>query len=404
MKSILAFLLGCIAHTCLAQHRIHGTVTENEKQTPVAGAYVYINNSTIRTSTNSEGKYVLRLPAAGKYAIVIAAMGHELASFETEADGEVRKDVVLNPKTVEIAEVTVSAYQKDGWKQWGTYFTESFIGTSAFAKQTKILNHEVLRFRYSATDKVLQVFAMAPLKISNRALGYEITYALNAYQMDFNTRHLYYDGYAYFKESKRISSNVRRNREDAFASSLMRFTRSTYSKSWEKDGYTVRELVRVVDNERMRIDSLMKKINQRVFKDLQGNWTAFYRAQDEFNADSIQYFRAMLRKPKEYSLLKSKLNESQIMTAESTAATKAIQYENYLHVKFSGATYEKSYFDWNSEADGASLIKLSPHATVYIDALGNFSPAINWTHEGYWAWYNKICTMLPLDYQSDSKP
>ncbi|MFD2966675.1 carboxypeptidase-like regulatory domain-containing protein [Sphingobacterium bambusae] len=404
MKYFLFFCLILTAHNTWAQHVVQGKVIDAEKREAVAGATVYINNSTVRTSTNKAGEYYLQLPAAGRYELVISAMGHELASFELVVDGNTKKDAVLQQKNLEIDEVTVTAYLKDGWKQWGMYFTESFIGMSSFAKQTKILNPEVLRFRYQATEKVLQVSATEPLQISNRALGYEINYDLLDYHMDFRSGHLYYEGFASFQDSKKISNKMHKNRQAAYMTSFMRFIRSTYSHSWKADGYNVRELIRVVNQERQRVDSLMKLINKRVYTDFRGDWPAFYAAQNSYTVDSVERFRSTLQQPKAYDVLKEELSEEQVIKKTSKDDMQTIHYENYLRITHASIVPEEAYLFWNKKADGSSLLLLAPQSVVYIDALGNFAPAANWIQEGYWAWYSKLSTMLPLDYKDNTQP
>ena len=218
MKYIIALFFVLIVHLGLAQDLIRGKVSDGEGNDAVAGATVYINNSTIRTSASRDGQFTLRLPNAGNYELVVSAIGYELSVIEIKVSGEVQQDVVLQKKVTEIEEVVISPFLKDGWKEWGAYFTETFIGTMDFAKQTKILNPEVLRFRYSTTSKVLTVSAGEPIKIANRALGYDIDYDLHTYRMDFNTRYLYYEGFASFQERKRVSRKMRQNREGAYMS------------------------------------------------------------------------------------------------------------------------------------------------------------------------------------------
>lgn len=398
MKAILFLLIFLATHTGLAQQIVSGTVVDAENREVIAGATVYINNSTIRTSSNKEGYYKLRLPGEGTYELVVSAIGYELAVQEIKTSGMVKQDMILQRKTTEIEEIAISPFLKDGWKDWGAYFTETFIGTSAFSKQTNILNPEVLRFRYDKVNKVLTVLADQPLKISNRALGYDIDYDLHAYSMNFDTKYLYFEGFASFQERKRVSRKTRKNREEAYRSSLMRFIRSTYTDSWDKDGYEVRELMRVYNEERAYADSVLKVINRRVFNDFYGSWTSYYASHNKYNADSVSNFRRILSQPAVYSILGRQLTSTQIVSSNQAPGQRELSYENYLYIQHPGIMYEDAYFMWNSKADESSQLTLLPGSSVWIDALGNFSPPISWILEGYWAWYNKLGTMLPLDY------
>src|SRR5512135_1419671 len=77
----LFLLLPAMTH---AQGRIEGRVLDNATGQPLAGASVYLNNTTIGTTTRSDGSYSLPRINAGKYDLVVSYVGYEAILYELE--------------------------------------------------------------------------------------------------------------------------------------------------------------------------------------------------------------------------------------------------------------------------------------------------------------------------------
>src|SRR5205085_2266189 len=119
-------------------------------------------------------------------------------------------------------------FEKDGWQKWGKFFTENFIGTSAFAQGCTIKNYKTLRFRLSKAKNTLTVIAAEPLQIENKALGYKIQYQLEEFSYSFRERVLLYLGYTLFDELKDNGPRKRQlqNRAQAYNGSIVHFMKS----------------------------------------------------------------------------------------------------------------------------------------------------------------------------------
>jgi len=400
MYKISFFLFFCFfSISSFGQHILRGKVQHASTKEAIVGASVYINNSSIGTSTTKDGSYSLRVPSTGNYEVVVVALGYQSESQRMESDSRKELNFLLHAKVQDIEAVEIAPYLKDGWKEWGQYFTETFIGRSRFAKNTKLLNPEVLQFRYSKNKQLLTVKASEPLRINNKDLGYMISYDLSAYKMDFKNQYLFFEGTVFMQSNAKVSNKILQHRKEVYASSLLRFLRSIYADNVVSEGYDIRVLKRVVNNQKVRADSVLQPIRQEVHTLYQGNWNAYYTANRTVPRDSINQWMAWSAEPKTYSILGDKIPISSLLVVPSDIpGTVALKYTDFLYVANDAINFEPQYFSGLGHQLSASLLSMPEGASIYVDQLGNYYPAQNWVLEGYWGWYSKVATMLPFDY------
>lgn len=202
VRGFLLFLLGCLVWIDTdAQADLGGQVLSADNRQPVVSANVYISNSSIGTVTDEKGHFLIRNFPAGRYDLVVSCVGYTTQVI-TVSSAQLPKQltVLLQPKVNELQEVIVEPYDKNGWERWGDFFIENFIGTSAFARDCKLLNRDVIKFRFSKKKNKLEVIANDRLVIENHALGYVLKYDLTRFEYDFGTRIFLYQGYPLFEE------------------------------------------------------------------------------------------------------------------------------------------------------------------------------------------------------------
>ncbi|MFZ5517747.1 MAG: TonB-dependent receptor [Candidatus Zhuqueibacterota bacterium] len=90
---------------------IHGFVREKDSKEPIIMSNVWLKDTTIGTTTNMKGYYVLSSLQPGSYEICIRYIGYKPVSRTiTIATGDdIELDVYLEPEALEIEEVVVSA-------------------------------------------------------------------------------------------------------------------------------------------------------------------------------------------------------------------------------------------------------------------------------------------------------
>lgn len=102
-------LCWCIGVGVSAQGRalLSGKVLSSDKSI-IDFATVYLKGTQYGCTTNEKGLYHLKAPA-GKYTLIVSAIGFETAEKEVEilADGRSRQNMVLKPSVTELDEVVV---------------------------------------------------------------------------------------------------------------------------------------------------------------------------------------------------------------------------------------------------------------------------------------------------------
>jgi hypothetical protein len=370
-KKLIDFVI-CFACMLLFQSSIaqateeKGLLLDKLTNQPIAGASVFINSSGIGTVSGSDGKFDLSKFIKSKFeypVLTIAVMGYETATYNlANAKGDVV--IYLNPLVRELETVTVNAAIKNGWEKYGREFIKSFLSYSEFSKLCTIENPEVLKFYYDANQNSLKVIARKPLIIQNNALGYKITYWLESFEHNFNTRILSYSGLTYYEDlirpNKRKAQAARwiLNRESAYEGSVMHFIRSVHAGTLASSGFIVRRLDKVEGNRKGRYSNVVdpKILVEADFSD----------------------------------------------TIENQ---KIIQFSKYLYVLYDKELEELPYlinlqpFKKPIPAPQTSIVQLVGTDAVQIFANGHLEPAISFFLDGYWS-YEKLDKLLPLDYKS----
>src|SRR5215203_6396991 len=131
MKKLLTIIfLFCCSGIYSQTFVVKGRVTDKAGGTPLTGASVFCQNTTLGTVTNSEGQFTLYL-ANGGYDLVISFNGYETVSMRINASTENLQslDIALKQKekSLEEVSVTVTNEVKDGWVKYGDFFKEQFI-------------------------------------------------------------------------------------------------------------------------------------------------------------------------------------------------------------------------------------------------------------------------------------
>lgn len=348
---LLSFIL--LNTIAFAQHiTISGLVVDGITKDSLIGASVFAQNTTTGTITNSEGKFSLSLKQGG-YDLIISYTGYYTQTIRVTSD---TSDMVvqLMKEDKSMSEVVIQSTNevKDGWEQYGSFFIDHFIGTTPFAKQTSLLNPEVLKFFYYRRSNKLKVLATEPLMISNQALGYTIRYELDSFIYNYPTEMSSYRGNGFFTEDTASSRFQQRewnaNREKVYYGSKMHFIRSYYDGVLKEEGFL--------------IDVLDEKDDKSFYRIANPYDSTIFFAADATNEVEIYY-------PTKMSILYTKkVPEPEYL----------IQYGLPMDVKM-----QISYVDI-----------LHP---IILKENGYYFQQKDWINQGYWSWKN-IADLLPFDY------
>ncbi len=218
-----------------------GTVTDELTGELLPFANVYINNSSIGTTTNEKGTYTLANLPIGNLDVAVSYLGYMPIKQTLRFEQPGRKTVQFKMRQgVELQSVVVYSKRSKKWQQRLKTVTRELLGTGRFAKSCKILNPEVLQITMEDNGHLLAQ-SSSPLKIENRALGYLIYQDLSDF--DFYEGTMYYGGNTRFELLKPASEEEknlwRANQKTAYQGSLKQLLTSMVSDSLRENGFRV---------------------------------------------------------------------------------------------------------------------------------------------------------------------
>lgn len=404
---LIGFLLWSL--TGFAQVDLGGKVLSSDNKIPVASANVYISNSSVGTVTDEKGQFVIRNFPAGRYDLVVSCIGYETQVI-TLSSSQLPPvlTILLKPKINELQEVIVEPYEKNGWEKWGSFFMENFIGTSAFSRDCKLLNKEVIKFRFSKKNNTLKAIANDRLVIENRALGYVLKYDLTRFEYDFGTRIFLYQGYPLFEEMetkrKGLQKRWAENREDAYYGSVMHFMRSLFRNKLVEQDFEVRKLIKLPDAEKKRVRALYRAqaVNAAI------NGTVMVDGQlPGLRRDSAAYYRKVMNEPESMNVLINTILPGDSIAYALDSATVGLEFNDYLQVVYTKKKTPPEYQKMLPRGVTSILLTSELFRTsanpIMVLASGNYFEGTDLITSGYWAWSEKIANLLPNEYWPSPK-
>ncbi|MDC8004027.1 carboxypeptidase-like regulatory domain-containing protein [Aureisphaera galaxeae] len=241
----LCFLLFLCVSKISAQ-RIQGYVYDTNTDTPLMGASVYLNGTTVGTLSDENGKFVIDTDQIINASLAISYVGYTTETIRNPYRTEPHV-VVLQQKTDDLNEIVI---RSDSWT-WDKKFHEfkkQFLGSNRAGGFCVILNEDDLDLWFHEESKTLKASADVPLRIRNNLLGYEIEYHLDDFQAVYEgasrstpyCSQVYYKGSSFYKD---LTSNpvalarFKKNRQEEFKGSMAHFFRSLLRNNLKKEGF-----------------------------------------------------------------------------------------------------------------------------------------------------------------------
>lgn len=377
---------------------INGEITEAGTQEPVQFANVYFASTLIGTTTNPDGTFTLNKFPPGKYDLTVSFVGYKTysRSVELKANETLDVSIELVPEVVSLPEVFVTA-DTSNWKQNFQSFSNYFLGTTPASKKAQIVNKKALAFYDDRGQRILFAHAREPLVIRNEWLGYEVTYDMISFQMDYGKGKLAYYGvprFSYLKpKNKATQKRWERNRRKEYKGSLLHFFRSMAEGNFENDKFNVFELFKIPNPQRLP-DEI---INERI---------GYYRNKAVNSAtmvidenDSLSYYLRQRRQPKKIDSLGRRFKTGKELIKKDDNIT----YTGILRVVYKGAMEAKEYPFKASSIPGYQESDLHINDNLKLYDNGYYEDVRSTYVEGYWSWVGTMAGILPMDYVPPEK-
>lgn len=211
----------------------------------IPNATVYYDQTFEGTTTNQDGKF--QLDILKNRPLSISAIGYYSTSI-SDYSNLVDVEIFLEPKIYEIGEVSVNSESLEKIRVRNLrIFKKHFIGTTPNARKCRILNEDDITFNYNENSDTLKAYALKPIQIENRALGYRISYYLDKFEYSgiAESSSTSFLGSYIFNEdlSKTDVSNksYERKRKYAYYGSRMHFVRSLCLDSLHSVDFEIRD-------------------------------------------------------------------------------------------------------------------------------------------------------------------
>lgn len=424
--------------------------------TPLEGAAVYLNNTSVGTTTNEEGEFELSLKE-GNYDLIASYLGFETAQFTLDTK-EVNRSIVfkLTPKANMLNEVVVSGRNNVMSAEDRAYFLgqfkKTFLGKTNLAQECKITNEDVIDLDFNPLSRVLEAYISKPIIIEHKGLGYRIYYDLVHFELGpEKVTYLGYTRYENLRGSKRKLRKWNKKRQVAYNGSSMHFLRSIQNENVKKEGFIVDKYRRipnpdrpsdsVIQSAREKLRTLNKSegvvnfilssnrnLNDKSVRDdvlkraaknknIPTNVNIEKMASQDFEItqtekglyeakakQSINRERDSLLNIVKKARLKRFVNElvkEDVKLAEFSkkkASAYYLSFPEYLKVKYMNEPEEYNFRRGDVRLEHQeSLITLYVNPSQ-IHATGTLFNPLDLFMEGYWS-YERIADTLPLDYE-----
>lgn len=244
---LLAFLL--FSKLIFAQNanwEVKGKINDNHNAA-ISQANIYINNSSIGTTSDQNGNFFLLIPERfQKIELVISCKGFQIEHEVVEASEQGLFNFTLQ-KTTPSQSITKNPKDIENTKIWKD-FKRGLLGDSEFTKECKILNPEVVNLVYQESKKIV-ASTYEPLIILNDAFGLKIRFEIENFETDNLTTT--FTGFKYFEKLTPISTDEQKrwskNKNKAYKESLQCFLVALKSNKLKENGFEVFEVLQSVD-------------------------------------------------------------------------------------------------------------------------------------------------------------
>jgi hypothetical protein len=411
LRLLLFFLFTSL--NCIAQTKIAGRIVDEKTNQPIAGASVYLNNSSCGTETDEGGKFVLSCTVIGKAELVFSHILYEKKVQVIESGKGDSLLISLKPQDNTLNEVVIrnKKYSIADATKWINLFTTNLIGRYTHSSSCKFKNPEVLYFDFDKTNNQVAVYAKGPLIIENEFLAYNIRLDLDKFEYNFNTNEVFYTYsclYENKKQSKLSEKEIQENRKLAYEGSAMHFMRSVFRNNLEIESFSIYKYTAIRNREQERVSTIINKRVAEVYAKEERPSTSLLRF---FSLDTVKYYQMILRQDPIKSFKTTPVNIRKLITKDKATRTVNLNFTDTLLV-----SYDKTKLNVEKQI-AASLGKNKDNPKVvkpvYLSSYLYFfkDGGINIQLNGYYSEASlfmygdmserRIGMSLPLDFDED---
>jgi hypothetical protein len=246
-KFLLFFFFISMSLPAVAQ-TITGYIYDELENKPLEGAFVYLDGTTINTSTNEKGYFTLNPGKVYNVPLIVTYTGFENFVLENPFSYNKPVKVLLRMSSIFLDEVVINKNFPFTRKQMLRAFREQFLGETAAGRSCTIENEDDIKLRYNLSTNVLSASSAVPLRIKNKKLEYNINFSLVDFQVAYsmqsllsaNVRQSFYAGTTAFTDVSKEGS-AEKKRKKAYLGSTVHLMKTIASNAWAKEKFRLYE-------------------------------------------------------------------------------------------------------------------------------------------------------------------
>lgn len=233
-KELLWICLLLLFGKTITAQTLRGKVYDQQHQTPVSNANVYLEGTSYLTITGEDGSFTLTVKKPVNTRLVISHIGYETEVF-TRPFEQLPEQIFLLERSNILSDFTVTSKGKDKYKRSTkmAIFRRQFLGDVAINSVCRIRNEDDIKLIYDSENRVLSAFCDKPIQIENKYLGYELQFDLTRFDLYFSDNSLseyavsyvYYTGYPRFTDVKPQDAQIHKRRKEIYEYAASNFFR-----------------------------------------------------------------------------------------------------------------------------------------------------------------------------------
>lgn len=255
--SIVLFLF---VHLCLpaSGQVIRGTIFDENTDEVICYATIYFNGTFVGTSSDKNGDFELKVSKKNRsMPLRVSCIGYQSVTLNNFSESE-PLDIYLQPQVYELSDAQIVGKSLERKRRrYLRLLNEELIGTTANARGCKILNEEAITFNYYSDEDTVKAYALAPLLIENKSLGYSITYYLDRFEYYKKTQATFFSGNFIFSdeltEDNEQAQTYKIRRKHTYLGSRMHLFRVLWAGQLKSTGFIIRN----ASHKSLKLDDLL---------------------------------------------------------------------------------------------------------------------------------------------------
>ncbi len=227
-----------VLHGLAQTGTIKGVAINSRTNERLPYASAFINHTTLGTSADEKGEFVLKNVPLGQHELIVTFIGHHFYQGKITIKDTAAITITIRLHSKELREVKIHSKRDKNWQRDYEKFKTLFLGTSIHAKRCEIVNPWILEFENNNRG-FFKATASDVLQIENYSLGYTLYYEIKIFSV--GSEEFFIHGnvrYKLMETSDSATGNQwTKNREDVYFGSSRHLFKAIAGRNSKSEGF-----------------------------------------------------------------------------------------------------------------------------------------------------------------------